>query len=70
MQPEKPNETALPLPDGWTGNEVAMVFDGETGNAIDAFDYTAEELRRRADFMAGRPVVTMEPSPWARLAHA
>ena len=26
---------------------VAMVFDEETGNAVDHFDYTAEELRRR-----------------------
>lgn len=46
---------------------VAMIFDDQTGNAIDAFDYTAEELRRRADELDGRPVVTMEPNPNARL---
>lgn len=67
MPDDQRNLSALPLPDGWTGNEVAMIFDDQTGNAIDAFDYTAEELQRRADFMAGKPVVTMEPNPNARL---
>lgn len=56
-------------PEGWDGDEIAMVFDGKTGNAIDAFDYSAEELRRRSDRILGLPIVTMEPNPWARLAH-
>lgn len=30
---------------------IAMVFDGP--DAIDSFDYTAEELRRRADLEDG-----------------
>lgn len=46
-----------------------MTFDDVTGNALDCFEYTADELRRRADALDGKPVVTMEPSPHARLAH-
>lgn len=56
------------MSNGWIGNEVAMVFDGDSGNAIDSFDYTAEELQRRAKIMRGDPVVTMEPSLFAYLA--
>ena len=59
----------MTYPEGWDGNEIATIFDGQTGNAIDCFDYTAEELRRRADEIEGKPIVTMEPSPYARLAH-
>lgn len=56
---------------GLRGDEVAMVYDGDTGNAIDWFDYTADELEARAEELrraAGEiTTVTMEPSPWARL---
>jgi len=57
---------------GAHGNEVAMVFDGNTGNAIDAFDYTADELERRALDLrkdAGEvTTVTMDESPFGRLS--
>ena len=55
-------------PEGWIGDEVAMVYGGD-GNAIDCFDYTAEELQGRADEILGKPIVTMVPNRWATLAH-
>lgn len=58
-----------PHPNGWEGNEVVMIFDGETGNAVGAFDFTTAELRRLADELDGRASVTMEPSPFAMLAN-
>ena len=55
----------------WDGNEIAMIFDGVTGNAIDSFNYTADELERRARELradAGElTTVTMEPSPFVVL---
>jgi hypothetical protein len=49
---------------GWDGNEIGMVFDGASGNALDAFDYTADELRRRADELDGIGWFTVNPSPF------
>jgi len=43
---------------------VCMVFS-EGGNAVDAFDYTPEELERRAAEL--RCKVTLEPTPFGRL---
>jgi len=42
---------------------VAMVFDAETANAIDSFDYTPEELERRAKELREQ-MVTIEPNPF------
>lgn len=58
----------LPEQDAWNGNEFAMVFDGETGNAVDWFPFTVEELESRLAMLRGDPIVTMEPTPWARLS--
>lgn len=38
-----------------------MVFD-DHGNAFDAFDYTSEELERKARILRG--YVTIKPSPF------
>jgi hypothetical protein len=43
-----------------------MVFCLETGNAVDSFDYTVEELEKRVAELRG--LVTMEPSPFGWLA--
>ena len=48
-----------------------MVYDDETGNAFDSFEYTADELEARARELrkaAGESTtVTMEPSLFADL---
>ncbi len=54
MPAENPARTTPPDP------LIAMVFDGDTGNAVDSFDYTPEELQRRADEEAGRGWFTIE----------
>jgi hypothetical protein len=41
---------------------ICMVFDGETGNALDSFAYTADELQRRTDELRG--TFTVDPSPF------
>jgi hypothetical protein len=43
-----------------------MVFCLRTGNAVESFDYTVEELEKRVAELRG--LVTMEPSPFGRLA--
>ena len=42
---------------------VVMVFDAESGNAIDSFDYTPEELERRARELREQ-MMTIEPNPF------
>jgi len=50
---------------------ICMVYDDETGNAFDSFEYTADELEARARELrkaAGESTtVTMEPSLFADL---
>ena len=46
-----------------SGQLVAMVFDEETANAVDCFDYTVEELQRRADELRGGFYVTRATIP-------